>query len=101
MKPDSSIRPARNAEAQKPSLFNRLFPVNRDLAIKSIFGVWSAYFLFVTSRVLYVPQTNADALFVQRILMTSICITFTWLLYRLPCAATAWGLRYSCLPCRP
>ncbi|CAO1654888.1 sensor histidine kinase [Parasphingorhabdus sp. NYA22] len=92
MKPDSSIRPAQNAEAPRPSLFNRLFPVNRDLAIKSIFGVWSAYFLFATSRVLYVTQTHADALFVQRILMTSICITFTWLLYRLLIAVRRNGM---------
>lgn len=83
MKPSPSIRPARIVESRTPSLFYRLFPVNRDLAIKSIFGVWGAYFLFVTSRVLYVPQSNPDALFVQRILMTSICITVTWLLYRL------------------
>tara|TARA_R110000824_G_scaffold25838_4_gene89525 strand:- start:8033 stop:9208 length:1176 start_codon:yes stop_codon:yes gene_type:complete len=83
VKPNSAIKSANRAEAQKPSLFNWLFPINRDLAVKSIFGVWGAYFIFVTSRFLYMTQTNLDALFVQRILMTSICITFTWLLYRL------------------
>lgn len=92
MKPETAIRPAEKAAAGKPSLFNRLFPVNRDLAIKSIFGVWGAYFLFATSRVLYVTQTNADALFVQRILMTSICITLTWLLYRLLVAVRSSGM---------
>jgi hypothetical protein len=92
VKPDSAIRPAQHAEARTVSLFNRLFPVNRDLAIKSIFGVWGAYFLFVTSRVLYVTQANADALFVQRILMTSICIAFTWLLYRLLIAVRSSGM---------
>ncbi len=83
MKPEFAIRPVQRAETGKISLFNRLFPVNRDLAIKSIFGVWGAYFLFVTSRFLYLPQPNADALFFQRVLMTSICITLTWMLYRL------------------
>lgn len=92
MKPDSAIRPAQQAEAQTSSLFNRLFPVNRDLAIKSIFGVWTAYFLFATSRFLYVTQSHADALFVQRILMTSICITFTWMLYRLLIAVRRNGM---------
>ena len=92
MKPEPAIRPAHHAEATAPSLFNRLFPVNRDLAIKSIFGVWGAYFLFVTSRFLYVAQTNVDSLFVQRILMTSICITFTWLLYRLLVAVRGSGM---------
>ncbi len=83
MKPGFAILPAQKAEAGKASLFNRLFPVNRDLAIKSIFGVWGLYFLFVSSRFLYLPQPNADALFFQRMLMTSICITLTWMLYRL------------------
>lgn len=83
MKPALAIRPAQKAKAGKASLFNRLFPVNRDLAIKSIFGVWGLYFLFVSSRFLYLPQPNADALFFQRMLMTSICISLTWMLYRL------------------
>lgn len=92
MKPDSAKRPAQQAEARTTSLLNRLFPVNRDIAIKSIFGVWGAYFLFVTSRLLYMTQPNADALLVQRILMTSICITFTWLLYRLLIAVRSSGM---------
>lgn len=92
MIPDAAIRPAQNAEARKASLFNRLFPVNRDLAIKSIFGVWGAYFVFATSRFFYVEQANPDALFVQRILMTSICITLTWLLYRLLIAVRSSGM---------
>ena len=91
MKPEAVIRPAPMAEPGKASLFDRLFPVNRDLAIKSIFGVWGAYFLFVTSRFLYVTQGNVEALFVQRILMTSICIAFTWMLYRLLIAVRGSG----------
>ena len=62
---------------------DRLFPVNRSLAVKSIFGIWGAYFLFVSSRVFYVEQAHPDALFVQRILMTSLCLVFTWILYRM------------------
>lgn len=87
------MRPVRTAEAATTSLFHRLFPVNRDIAIKSIFGVWGAYFVFVTSRFLYVVQGNVDALFVQRILMTSICITSTWLLYRLLIAVRGRGMK--------
>ncbi len=84
MKPGLALQPTSRTDARKAApLFNRLFPVNRDLAIKSIFGVWGLYFLFVTSRVLYMPQPNAEALFFQRLLMTSICIGLTWMLYRL------------------
>ena len=92
MKPETTIRPAQKAPAGKVSLFNRLFPVNRDIAIKSIFGIWGAYFLFVTSRFLYMTQGNVEALFVQRILMTSICIAFTWMLYRLLIAVRSSGI---------
>ena len=92
MKPETTIRPAQKAPAGKVSLFNRLFPVNRDIAIKSIFGIWGAYFLFVTSRFLYMIQGNVEALFVQRILMTSICIAFTWMLYRLLIAVRSSGI---------
>jgi len=92
VKPETTIRPAQKAPAGKVSLFNRLFPVNRDIAIKSIFGIWGAYFLFVTSRFLYMTQANVEALFVQRILMTSICIAFTWMLYRLLIAVRSSGI---------
>ena len=92
MTPGPANRPARQTGAKTASLFNRLFPVNRDLAVKSIFGVWGAYFLFVSSRILYLTQNNADALLVQRIIMTSICITFTWLLYRLLIAVRGHGM---------
>lgn len=92
MKPAPIIRPAQPAEIRTASLFNRLFPVNRNLAIKSIFGVWGAYFLFETGRLLYVSNSNAEALFVQRILMTIICITFTWLLYRMLIAVRSGGM---------
>jgi two-component system LytT family sensor kinase len=92
VKPETTIRPAQKAPAGKVSLFNRLFPVNRDIAIKSIFGIWGAYFLFVTSRFLYMTQSNVEALFVQRILMTSICIAFTWMLYRLLIAVRSSGI---------
>ncbi len=92
MKRKTVIRPVQETEAPKASLFDRLFPVNRDLAIKSIFGVWGAYFLFVTSRFLYVAQPHVEALFFQRILMTSICITITWMLYRLLVAVRGSGM---------
>tara|TARA_R110000850_G_scaffold30238_2_gene83457 strand:- start:7122 stop:8297 length:1176 start_codon:yes stop_codon:yes gene_type:complete len=92
VRPEVAIRPAQKAATPKVSLFDRLFPVNRDLAIKSIFGVWGAYFLFVTSRFLYVTQANVEALFLQRILMTSICITLTWMLYRLLVAVRGSGM---------
>lgn len=92
MKPEVAIRPAQKAEVLKVPLLDRLFPVNRDIAIQSIFGVWGAYFLFVSSRFLYVAQPNAEALFLQRILMTSICITLTWLLYRLLVAVRSSGM---------
>jgi len=71
------------AGGRTPLLLDRLFPINKGLALKSILGIWGAYFLFVSSRAFYITQNNAEALFVQRILMTSICIMITWLLYRL------------------
>lgn len=83
---------AHNARGQTRSMLDRLFPVNQGIAIKSMFGIWGAYFLFVTSRFLYRMQDNADALFFQRILMTSVCITVTWLLYRLLIAVRRNGM---------
>ncbi|MEH6790104.1 sensor histidine kinase [Parasphingorhabdus sp.] len=92
MKPDPTLPAVPSAEAGKASFFNRLFPVNRDLATKSIFGVWGGYLLFASSRFLYVAHANADALLVQRVLMTSICIAATWLLYRLLIAVRGSGM---------
>jgi two-component system LytT family sensor kinase len=97
VKPTPALGPPRDTGVQTGSLLDWLFPVNQGLAIKSMFGIWGAYFLFVTSRFLYVVQNNADALFFQRILMTSVCITFTWLLYRLLVAVRRRGMRAAIL----
>ncbi|MGB5485513.1 sensor histidine kinase [Parasphingorhabdus sp.] len=92
MKLESARDLAQDAGVRTRSLLDRLFPVNQGLAIKSMFGIWGAYFVFVTSRVLYRTQDNADALFFQRILMTSVCIAVTWLLYRLLIAVRRNGM---------
>jgi two-component system LytT family sensor kinase len=92
VKPDSALVLAQDAGVRTRSLLDRLFPVNQGLAIKSMFGIWGAYFLFVSGRFLYRTQENADALFFQRILMTSVCITVTWLLYRLLIAVRRNGM---------
>lgn len=83
---------APGARTAKFQLLKRLFPVNQGLAIKSIFGIWGAYFLFVSSRLFYVAPYNTDALLAQRLLMTSVCIAFTWLLYRLLIAVRGSGM---------
>ena len=62
-----------------------------------MFGVWGAYFVFVSCRSLYMAQNNAEALFVQRILMTSVCISLTWMLYRLLVAVRRSGMRAAIL----
>mgnify|MGYP003633045135 CR=1 FL=1 len=85
------------ARARTRSLFDRLFPVNQNIAIQSMFGVWGAYFVFVSCRSLYMAQNNAEALFVQRILMTSVCISLTWMLYRLLVAVRRSGMRAAIL----
>ncbi len=92
MKLESVRDLAQDAGFRTRSVLDRLFPVNQAMAIKSMFGIWGAYFLFVTSRFLYRMQENADALFFQRILMTSVCITVTWLLYRLLVAVRRNGM---------
>ncbi len=97
MKPEPALGSAINAGARTRSLLDRLFPVNQALAIKSMFGVWGAYFVFVSCRGLYAEQNNADSLFVQRILMTSVCITLTWMLYRLLVAVRRNGMRVAIL----
>lgn len=92
MKPASALILAQDAGVRTRSLLDRLFPVNQGLAIKSMFGIWGAYFVFVSGRFLYRTQENADALFFQRILMTSVCIAVTWLLYRLLIAVRRNGM---------
>ena len=82
----------RDAKVSMRSALDWLFPVNQALAIKSMFGIWGAYFVFVSSRFLYRVQENADALFFQRILMTSVCITVTWMLYRMLIAVRRNGM---------
>lgn len=63
--------------------WHRIFPVNIDLAIKSIVGVWGAYLVINTLRnLLWNPQEHIHSL-EDYIITAVVSIIVTWCLYRL------------------
>ncbi len=90
-----SVTDAGEAGRRKKSLSEQLFPVHQRIASFSILGLWGTYFFIVTLRGIYIEIPNPEAVFVQRILMTSICILFTWLLYRMLIAVRESGIAMS------
>lgn len=63
--------------------WNRIFPVNIDLAIKSIFGVWTAYFIVNALRALLWGAPDHSHNLTDYLVTAVISVTVTWALYRL------------------
>jgi len=66
-----------------PPFWHRIFPVNVDLAIKSIVGVWAAYLVINGLRATMWGVPDHGHPLIDYIVMTVISVTVTWLLYRL------------------
>ncbi|MEH6757233.1 MAG: histidine kinase [Parasphingorhabdus sp.] len=61
----------------------RIFPVNIDLAIKSIFGVWAGYFVVNSLRVVLWGASDHLHTLEDYLVTAIISVTVTWALYRL------------------
>lgn len=71
----------------------RIFPVNIDLAMKSIFGVWTAYFVVNALRaILWGPPDHTHDL-LNYMATAVISVTVTWGLYRLLILVGEWTAR--------
>lgn len=63
--------------------WHRIFPVNIDLAMKSIFGVWTAYFVVNALRALLWGAPDHSHDLADYLVTAVISVTVTWALYRL------------------
>jgi len=63
--------------------WKRLFPVNREIAAKTILVVWGNYFLFAMIAATLIKDGNLQTVLVQNGLIVTCCLIFNWLLYRL------------------
>ncbi|MEW4467465.1 histidine kinase [Parasphingorhabdus sp. JC815] len=72
-----------NLTPQVSPFWHHLFPVNIDLALKSIFGVWAAYLLVNILRAAMWGAPDHSHPFVDYIVTAAISVSVTWLLYRL------------------
>jgi two-component system LytT family sensor kinase len=80
----SRLIPAPDNLSPKISPFwHRIFPVNIDIAVKTILGVWAAYmFANIVRATMWSPQSHNHSL-EYYIITAVISITVTWALYRL------------------
>ncbi|MEP2101193.1 MAG: histidine kinase [Parasphingorhabdus sp.] len=62
--------------------WHRIFPINIDLAMKSIFGVWSAYFMVNALRVILWGAPDHSHSLTTYLITAIISVTVTWALYR-------------------
>lgn len=72
-----------NLSPKTSPFWNRIFPVNIDLAVKSIFGVWAAYFIVNALRVLLWGAPDHSHNLADYLITAVISVTVTWALYRL------------------
>lgn len=63
--------------------WHRIFPVNIDLAIKSIFGVWAGYFVVNALRTILWGASDQTYTLKDYLVTAIISVTVTWALYRL------------------
>ncbi|MEP3226746.1 MAG: histidine kinase [Parasphingorhabdus sp.] len=63
--------------------WHKIFPVNIDLAVKTILGVWSAYFIVNAIRALLWGAPDHSHDLIVHMVTAIIAVTVTWALYRL------------------
>lgn len=72
-----------NLSPKLSPFWHRIFPVNVDLAMKSIFGVWTAYFVVNALRVILWGAPSHMHSLLDYTITAAISVTVTWALYRL------------------
>ncbi len=72
-----------NLSPKVSPFWHRIFPVNIDLAMKSIFGVWTAYFVVNALRALLWGAPDHTHDLEDYLITATISVTVTWALYRL------------------
>ncbi|WP_109355714.1 sensor histidine kinase [Sphingorhabdus sp. EL138] len=63
--------------------WRRIFPVNIDLAMKSIFGVWAAYLVVNALRTILWGAPDHSHTLTDYLVTTILSVAVTWVLYRL------------------
>ncbi len=71
-----------NLSPKVSPFWHRIFPANIDLAMKSIFGVWTAYFLVNALRAVLWGAPDHSHSLVTYLIKAAISVTVTWALYR-------------------
>lgn len=77
------IRAPDNLSPKVSPFWYRIFPVNIDLAIKSIFGVWTAFFLVNALRIILWGGADFIHTLEDYLVTAVISVTVTWVLYRI------------------
>ncbi len=73
---------ADNLSPKVSPFWHRIFPINIDLAMKSIFGVWAAYFVVNALRAVLWGAPDHSHSLVTYLVTAVISVTVTWALYR-------------------
>ncbi|GAA0466007.1 hypothetical protein GCM10009096_03330 [Parasphingorhabdus litoris] len=73
---------ADNLSPRVSPFWHRIFPINIDLAMKSIFGVWSAYFMVNALRAILWGAPDHSHSLTTYLITAIISVTVTWALYR-------------------
>ncbi len=71
-----------NLSPKVSPFWHRIFPINIDLAMKSIFGMWAAYFMVNALRAILWGSPEHSHSLVTYLVTAVISVTVTWALYR-------------------
>lgn len=71
-----------NLSPKVSPFWHRIFPINIDLAMKSIFGMWAAYFMVNALRAILWGAPDHSHSLVTYLVTAIISVTVTWALYR-------------------
>ncbi len=71
-----------NLSPKVSPFWHRIFPINIDLAMKSIFGMWAAYFMVNALRAILWGLPDHSHSLVTYLVTAIISVTVTWALYR-------------------
>lgn len=89
---DSYDRAPQQSQLARTGFLQRLFPVNRDIAMASMATIWSGYLLFATAFLFLAGSSISAMMLFDYLMFAGLALAATWVLYRATLAVGEGGV---------
>lgn len=79
---ESYDRAREQSQPARTGFRERLFPVNRDIAVTSMVAIWTGYLAFAVMFLFLTGSAISAVMLVEYLILTGLALVATWALYR-------------------